>query len=292
MFFGAVPPSLVDAVLDESWSSKLGLDYKRFMSAEEWMRNMKVAMRDALVIVNAARLTTAKENMVVDAKYRVVRHEEGSLVNVVRPITKKGETSRLLYQAMGPFEVLRHNSPPNSDGSYNVYRLKHLGTGREAAYHVKDIIPYISKQAYEQEKEEIAVEAAEEETEVLENAEFDPQVGDFLLFPNFGNVKYHLIRVMSRPFEDEIKFCYYGVPKSNKKRLNGFQQVWTHPTKPEVQQNAECKLKDYAAVQHDLPLNEVCQKVIKPDTHVSKGRLCFKLKAADVKDVLRYAPMS
>ena len=39
MFFGAVPPSLADAVLDEAWSTKLGLNYKKFMSQEEWLRN-------------------------------------------------------------------------------------------------------------------------------------------------------------------------------------------------------------------------------------------------------------
>ena len=39
------------------------------------------------------------------------------------------------------------HSPPNSDGGYNVYKLRHLGTGRVAAYNVKDIIPYISKEA-------------------------------------------------------------------------------------------------------------------------------------------------
>ena len=82
------------------------------------------------------------------------------------------------------------------------------------------------------------------------------------------------------------------MPKTNKKRLTGFQRVWTHPTKPEIQQNAECKLKDYSVVEHDLPISEVCQKVIKPISYVNKGRMCFKLRAEDVKDVLKYAPMS
>ena len=213
-------------------------------------------------------------------------------MNVTRPITKKGETPRLIYQAIGPFEVLGHNSPPNSDGSFNVYKLRHLGTGRVAAYNVKDIVPYISKEAYEQDQEETAQEAKEDEEEILENQDFDPKEGDFLLFPNFGNVRYHLIRVISRPYDDEIKFCYYGVPKTNKKRLTGFQRVWTHPTKPEIQQNAECNLKDYSVSEHDLPLSEVCQKVIEPISYMTKGRMCFKLRAEDVKNVLKYAPMS
>ena len=116
--------------------------------------------------------------------------------------------------------------------------------------------------------------------------------GEALLSITSGSWVGHLIRVMSRPYDDEIKFCYYGVPKTNKKRLTGFQRVWTHPTKPEIQQNAECNLKDYSVSEHDLPLSEVCQKVIEPISYMTKGRMCFKLRAEDVKNVLKYAPMS
>ena len=70
------------------------------------------------------------------------------------------------------------------------------------------------------------------------------------------------------------------------------ERVWTHPTKPEIQQNAECNLKDYSVSEHDLPLSEVCQKVIEPISYMTKGRMCFKLRAEDVKNVLKYAPMS
>ena len=87
-------------------------------------------MKDALRIVNYARMQTANENETKDeGKYRIVHHAAGSLVNVTRPITRKGETSRLLYQTIGPFKVLPHKSAPNSGGSYNVYSLEHLGTG-------------------------------------------------------------------------------------------------------------------------------------------------------------------
>ena len=59
-----------------------------------------------------------------------------------------------------------------------------------------------------------------------------------------------------RPFDDAVTFSYFGVSKQNKKRLVGFQQVWNHEdaSKPEIQQNAECKLKDYSVVEHDLPI--------------------------------------
>ena len=81
------------------------------------------------------------------------------------PITKKGETPRLLYQAIGPFKVLGHSSPPNSDGSYNSYKCEHLGTGRVSSFNVRDIIPYISVEAYEQEKARATGADANEEEE-------------------------------------------------------------------------------------------------------------------------------
>ena len=111
-----------------------------------------------------------------------------------------------------------------------------------------------------------------------------------MLFPNFGNVRYHLIRVISRPYNDEIKFCYYGVPKTNKKRLTGFQRVWTHPTKPEIQQNAPVKMKGYKIVDHEVLMSEFCQKVIVPVEYGPLSNRKFKLKYDDVQEVLKYRP--
>ena len=250
-----------------------------------------------MCIVNNARLTTAKENAEKDdSKFRVVHHKEGSLVNISRPITKKGETSRLLYQAIGPFKVLGHSSPPNSDGSYNSYRCEHLGTGRVSSFNVRDIIPYISVEAYEQEKARASqAELNEEEVEKEEykkDPDFDPKEGDFLLFPNFGDVPYHLVQVTGRPFKDAVTFSYFGVSKQNKKRLVGFQQVWNHEdaSKPEIQQNAPVKLKGYKIVDHEVLLSEFCQEVIVPVEYGPPTNRKFKLKYSDVQEVLKYRP--
>ena len=115
---------------------------------------MEVACRDALILTNHARMVTANENAVQDDKRRVIHHAAGSLVNVSRPVTRKGETSRLLYQTIGPFKVLGHASPPNSGGGYNVYRLEHLSTGKVTTFNVRDIVPFISNEAYERVLEE------------------------------------------------------------------------------------------------------------------------------------------
>ena len=122
----------------------------------------------------------------------------------------------------------------------------------------------------------------------MSDPDFDPQPGDFLLFPNFQDVPYHLIQVKSRPFTDHITFNYYGVKKTNKGRLKGFEKVWTHPSKSEVRSNVEVKLKDYEVADVDLPLTAVCQKVIVPVEYNFNGKTYFRLKKADVKEVLKY----
>ena len=45
------------------------------------------------------------------------------------------------------------------------------------------------------------------------------------------------------------------------------------------------------AEEHYLPLESLCQKVIVPESYMVKGQQLFKLKAADVKDVLKYEPL-
>ena len=218
----------------------------------------------------------------------MIHHAAGSLVNVSRPVTRKGETSRLLYQTIGPFKVLGHASPPNSGGGYNVYRLEHLSTGKVTTFNVRDIVPFISSGAYERVLEEQQEEKEEDSDEALADEDFDPQPGDFLLFPNFQDVPYHLIRVKTRPFTDHITFNYYGVKKTNKTRLKGWQLVWTHPSKSELQSNSEVKLKGYEVADVELPLTAVCQKVIVPVEYTYCGKNYFRLKKADVKDVLKY----
>ena len=136
--------------------------------------------------------------------------------------------------------------------------------------------------------EEQQQEEKEDSDEVLVDASFDPQPGDFLLFPNFQDVPYHLIRVKTRPFHDHMTFNYFGVAKTNKSRLKGWQLVWTHPSKPEIQSNAEVKLKGYEVSEVELPLTAVCQKVIVPVEYNYRGKKYFRLNKADVKEVMKF----
>ena len=85
-----------------------------------------------------------------------------------------------------------------------------------------------------------------------------------------------------------ITFNYYGVKKTNKQRLKGWQLVWTHPSKSELQSNSEVKLKGYEVADVELPLTAVCQKVIVPVEYTYCGKSYFRLAKADVKEVLKY----
>ena len=56
--------------------------------------------------------------------------------------------------------------------------------------------------------------------------------------------------------------------------------------------NAECKLKGYKLVSHELMLSDVCQKVIVPVLYSRGSKDYYKLKPADVKDVLKYRALT
>ena len=68
LYFGCKPPTLAEAALEDGDKTDLGLNYKQFLSPEEWLRSMDVACRDALILTNHARMVTANENAVQDDK--------------------------------------------------------------------------------------------------------------------------------------------------------------------------------------------------------------------------------
>ena len=56
--------------------------------------------------------------------------------------------------------------------------------------------------------------------------------------------------------------------------------------------NAECKLKGYKLVSHELMVSDVCQKVIVPVLYSRGKKNYFKLKPAEVKGVLKYRALT
>ena len=256
------------------------------------MKNARLHMANITSIVEQAKIDTMRSNAAAEAPRYTVKHATGSLVLVKSPVQKKGETRRLLYQYIGPFEVIGPAYKGKTDGDCNVYRLRHLATGKLATYNIDLISPYISVEAHVQLEEQKKTNQASQGIESLENKEFAPQPGAFLLFPNFGNVKYHLVQVVRAASADgELAFKYYNT--SDKLRLKRFLPVWTHPTKMEVQAKAKPKgNKDapYTLEEHSANLEVFCQMEIPVDRDGKAGK-GVHLNPKEVKRVLQYVAL-
>ena len=296
--YGSPPPTMGDLSMEEmerEFDGEVSVP-KSFKSPEMWVRDVRKNTKEAIMIYCFARAQTMKEND-AGCTFYPRNHLTGSLVIVNRPIVKKGQTSRLVYQCIGPFEVVGPACPPNSDGSFNAYRLKCLATEKISPFNVTDIHDYLEPgekgnwEGEEEEKEEQEEEEKQEEEE--EKEEFNPGVGDFLLFPNFGDVKYHLIQVTGRPSNEMLAFNYFGT--TSKDRLTKFAKVWTHEEKPEIQSNQLVIKAGYEVEEHELPIEEVCQKVIIPKEYKEKGsgksvsRVWYKLTEEQIEGVLSYS---
>ena len=228
-----------------------------------------------------------RSNDVTEANRYSVSYEKGDLVLIRAPVTKKGQTSRLLYQAMGPFEVIGPASSPDDDGAYNAYKLRHLTSNNVTSYNVMNMHPYISRTAHTKIVEQ--KRSDNEQTGVVEkqNFSFEPQPGDFLLFPNFNSVAYHLVQV-AEVANGDVSFHYYNT--SDKKRLRRFRKVWTSPVEAkEIQSMTKPAQKGWTQDLHSADVGEFCQMQI-PTTLGGTSGAGRHLTVADVKRVLAYVP--
>ena len=231
LLFSRRPPSFADAVLEDGHAA-VSID-KVVLPDAEYHKMAKQRVLEARAVVERAKIDVFRENDIATEKQRyTIVHRPGDLVFVHRPVAKKGQTSRLLFQCAGPFEVMAHASPPNEDGSYNVYRLRNLRTAKMSTHNIKDIHPYISKEAYVEYSDDVkalktlAGQDVSADDDIAVNDNFDPQQNDFLLFPGFETVDYHLIQVTKRE-GDMIHFHYLNTSGSS--RLKNFKPVWTAP---------------------------------------------------------------
>ena len=134
------------------------------------------------------------------------QHEEGTLLGY----------GKLAYTNVGPFEVVAVH-PRNPD----VYELKNLEHPDKdpTRHHVRELCPYITKEAHEKQTGNDEVNAA--------LSELDPKVGDFLLLP-YGQTDY-VVQVVSAA-HGQIKVQYLN--KTNRKdnpcsnlRLSWYKQL-------------------------------------------------------------------
>jgi hypothetical protein len=289
--YGYPPPSPGDLMYEVAEKEGLPTNLKKCLSPEDWVRQTKRNIENALQVrYQASKLVMVGNEMRENEQYYNMTVDEGDLVYVHRPIAKKGQTSRLLYQNMGPFEVVAPASPPNVHGFYNAYTLRNLATGAESPFGVKDIHPYLKKgevAEMEAEKEEDEEAKGDDgELEVLMDEDFQPQTGDFLLFAGFQGVDYHLVRVTSIPNDEILKFNYFNT--LSKGRLTGFAKVYTHESEKEILTNMYLNKPGYESEEHEVALDDLCQKVIVPEEYKFHGRKFFRLKEDDIADVLRY----
>ena len=289
--YGYVPPSAADLQYDPDLDGHgIPKKLKSRMSPEEWIRTTRANIENAITVVNKVKEMTMVDNIKREnARFYNETHDEGDLVFVHRPICKKGKTSRLLFQNIGPFQVVGPACPANVNGGYNAYRLRNLATDKVSPFNVRDVSPYLKKkeaQEMEEEKEECDSECDDDaEDAPLVNSDFAPEVGDFLLFTGFKDVAFHLIQ-MTAPVEDgTLKFKYFNTTSA--KREVGFAKVWTHPTKKEIFSNAS-EVKGYESEEHEVAVGDVAQKVIVPVPYLRFGKKFFKLKQEEVADTKRY----
>ena len=189
----------------------------------------------------------------------------------------------MLYQSVGPFEVIGPASSPNKDGSFNVYRLRHLTSDKIVTYNVELIVPYISRRMHYELQENAEAERVDQGISTLSNPTFDPQPNDFLLLPDFGGVPYHLVQVQSVEDDGDVNFLYLNT--SDKERKVRFRWVYTHESDLEIQAMT-CNRKGYIKEVHTAPSGVFCQHPVAVEK--KPGSIGYSLKAKDIKEVLSY----
>ena len=226
-------------------------DAELLRSCEAYANNCLAMVEDAIVC--SQRLNRFRASEVL----RSIVYYPGDLVLMHIPRVKKGITTRLRYQTTGPFEVQPHAShvTPNSDGSYNTYRVRHLGSGQETTANVRQILPCISKTAHLQDAHNTDFATPP----VV--PPFDPHPGSFVLLPNEGGVPYHLLKVLTR--DDRIVHAQF-LNTNDTQRLKRFRLCWQHDSKPEIQSNRQHNAHGYRAWADDFAIDELCQLEVQP----------------------------
>ena len=171
MLYGRKPkdPNTVAATDHPAWTAK-----KTSMSPAEHIKMLRERMAEAQVNVQLSRLQVARKNQAQMAKMNYEKKMQvGDLVLRWTGNTKRGLYGKLAYTTVGPFEIVslhKHNT--------DIYELRHLASPDKGTsmHHIRELCPYITKEAHEQQKPHFAVNQP--------ISKLDPQVGDYLLLPN------------------------------------------------------------------------------------------------------------
>jgi hypothetical protein len=202
---------------------------KHTLSNVELMKQLKMHRKWRMDVVEQATLEVLTANKLSSDQITYsVNYEIGDLVLLARPIIgsrAKGTTTRLMFQNIGPFEVVEKLNS-------NVYRLRKLGTNSITTHNVKYMNSYLTKKAYETQTGRSAELDAEDELEVS----YVPKPGDYLLFVGLPSQKnpWLLVDVVEyHKATDEVDFLYLNTQSISPFRSH--RCVWTCDGKPEIQ---------------------------------------------------------
>ena len=216
-----------------------------------------------------------------DRLHYTVSFGVGDLVLLARKMIGKrsvGTATRLLYQNIGPFEVMEKISDV-------TYRLRKCGTDKVTSHHVKFMNPYLTKDAHEQQIEEQTATTPGLEPPPLH---YTPDEGDFLLFTQFATAKrpFELVQVVEYDSANgDIVFQYLNNTINKAK----YKFVWTngkHGALHAEQQKATCPKGYTASVQY---AHEDCFCMTKVDLRQNDDK-SFRLNATEIKRALSYKP--
>lgn len=292
LLFGFKPRTPADAMLQVGHPQD-----KSELSKDEYVKQLSVRWTNMEKVVTNARKQQMRRNHHQNAQLKYeYKYKEGDLVLVYRPNIKKGVTRKLLYQAAGPYEVMKEIHD-------NVYRLKRLGTDKLSIHNVSDICPFITKEHYQKRQDEATLAAGPSATEGPD--ELKPEPGDFLLFPgtasdNLGagsdlddhpeRYPFYLCKVIDYNEPGScVRIHYYNTySKGKRPKLRGYFPAWKHVDTGVEQFAIKCPTKHEAVEDPDIPLDEFCPVKITPVKGSAKGAVDLKLK--EIKRALGLRP--
>ena len=184
---------------------------------------------------------------------------------------------------MGPFEVLPHISTPSSDGTFNVYRLRHLGSGEETTANVRQMLPYISRAAHDAQTTTTPTPSA------VPTAVFVPEAGSYVLLPNEGGVPFQLLKITD--VDGHVLTAQY-LNTTDKHRRRRFRLCWQHDSELEMQPNTQPQQPGYTPWLDTFARADFCQRSVVP-TKIgqSASGSWFNLPKSEIDATLACPPL-
>ena len=288
MAYGRKPsdPNAVAVTRPNVWRVKGG---PQFLSIPEYTQ-LKLERRAAVMedvkleFINQSRHNQFK----LRQQHYTLKYSVGDLVNRWTANPKTGMYGKLAYKNTGPYEIVGIN-PKNSD----VYMLRPLGKPHAdpTAHHVRELCPYITREAHEQQTTTSDVQQQDSMLEV--------KLNDHLLLPN-GNRDY--LTKVTKVEGPYVTVQYYNHAKPSKDFYNKLELVWWRlnpsSTEEDIEEvygsvlSAENASGGYQPYTDKIHLNYFYQRILnKHDIRVAKDG-SVALPAARLSILRKSKPMT